>query len=171
MLPCNSHQLYTSWTAEGEKGLIECPIKLADLTQKKERARKDFCSNLKTTSQQIRGTESTTVHKGWATSGIQKTQQGDLGLNKRKSDRGFQTRKKLNSPMFTARKLKQSIGRNKTFHVVKFSGIEHSFPTLRSLSTNEGRKRCPNTMNSYILLFWPSRLQVVQVMNEKPAAQ
>lgn len=28
--------------------------------------------------------------------------------------------------MFTARKLKESIGHSKTFHAVKFSGIEHS---------------------------------------------
>lgn len=78
---------------------------------------------MQTTSQHIRGTESTTVHKGSATSGIQKTEWGDLGLNKRKLDQRFQTRKKLSSQMFTARKLKESIGRNMTIHVVTFPGI------------------------------------------------
>jgi len=40
--------------------------------------------------------------------------------------------------------------------------------TLRSLSTDEGRKCCPNTINSRVLLFGPARLQIIQVMDEKP---
>lgn len=121
MFPCNSHQLYTSWTAEGEKGVIECPMKLANQTHKKERARKGFCRSLTTTTQQVGGTGSAAFHE------LRKTQQGDLGLHKRTLDQGFQTWKRFNTQIFTARILRKALGTVRlTFHVETFSGMKQS---------------------------------------------
>lgn len=85
----------------------------------------------------------------------QSTERGDGGLNKRRLDQAFQTRKSSNSQMFTERKMKGSNEHNEAFHAVRYSGMSHSLicdaaaldlscflHTLRSLSTDEGSSKC-----------------------------
>lgn len=93
---------------------------------KRKRGRGKICCHLEATNQQGSGTGSTTAHKGSAASGTQNTTQGHGGLNERRLDQGFQTRKSFNSQMFTERKIKGSTGHNKAFHAVKYSGMSHS---------------------------------------------
>lgn len=86
---------------------------------------------------------------------------GRWGLNQRRLDQGFQTRKSCNSQMLTERKMKGSTGHSEAFHAVRYSGMSHSFNfwwccfrslllfyPLRSLSTDEAASAALNCTKS-----------------------
>lgn len=119
-----------------------------------KRGQGKVCCHLEATNQQGSGAGSTTAHKGSAASELRALSR-DGGLNKRRLDQAFQTRKSSNNQMFRERKMKGSNEHNEAFHAVRYSGMSHSFicdaaaldlscflHTLRSLSTDEGSSKC-----------------------------